>query len=84
MGNIAQNKQGAARKAALPGRPQAEAVQQGLGGMGVPAVAAVNHAAGQQLRQKARRAAAGMADDNDVRPHGLQGQARILEAFAFI
>ena len=52
--------------------------------MGMPAVTAVDDAAGDTLGQELGRAAAGMTDDDDVRPHGLQGQGRVLEAFALV
>ena len=45
MGNVSQNKQGAACEIIAPCSTQGIAVQQGLRGMGMPAVAAVDHAA---------------------------------------
>ena len=84
MGDVAQDEHLLAGKGIAPDLPQGEAVQQGLGGMGMPAVTAVDDAAGDTLGQELGRAAAGMTDDDDVRPHGLQGQGRVLEALALV
>ena len=84
VGDIAQDEHLLAGKGIAPDLPQGEAVQQGLGGMGMPAVTAVDDAAGDALRQELGRTAAGMPDDDDVRPHGLQGQGRVLEALALV
>ena len=52
--------------------------------MGMPAIAAVDDAAGQELGKKGRSPAAVMADNNNIRGHGLQGQCRVLKAFALV
>ena len=67
-----------------PDLTQGKGVEQGLGGMRVPAVPGVDHAAVQSLGEELGRAAAGMADDDDIGVHGLEGQGRILYAFAFL
>lgn len=67
-----------------PDLTQGKGVEQGLGGMRVPAVPGVDHAAVQAFGKELGRAAAGMADDDDIGVHGLEGQGRILHAFAFL
>ncbi len=71
-------------RAASPDLTQGKGVEQRLRGVGVPAVPGVDHAAVQAVGQKTRCAAARMADDDDVRVHGLKGQRRILQAFALL
>ena len=67
-----------------PDLAQGVAVKESLRGMGVPAVTRVDDAAGQELRKIFRRAACGMADDDDVGIHGHEGLGRILECLALV
>lgn len=52
VGEVAQDEHLLAGKGIAPDLPQGEAVQQGLGGMGMPAVTAVDDAAGDTLGQE--------------------------------
>ena len=57
-------------------------VQKGLGGMGVGAVAAVDYAGVEESGHEVRRAGVGVADDDDVGVHGLDGEGGVVEGLA--
>lgn len=72
MGHITEDKQGLSRKLASPCLTQGKRIQQGLSGMGVPAIPRVDHGTAQPFGQKARRTAAGVAQNHHIGIHGLQ------------
>jgi hypothetical protein len=83
VGDISKNKQGLPGKIG-PDLVESEAVQEGLGGMGVPSIPGIDHMAGKVLGQEMGGSAHSVPDDQEIRMHGLQGQGRILEVFPFL
>ena len=83
MGNVATN-----------GDPQAfqmadtaadgQRIEQRLGGVFVGPVTGIQHGAGNFSRQQGHRAAIGVAHDQQVWVHGVQGDRSIKQGFAFI
>ena len=61
-----------------------ERVQQGLGGMLVPAVPGIENGTIDLVRDQGDRARTGMADDDDVGGHGVERHCRVDQRFALL
>ncbi len=84
MSHVAENEQGFAREFSAPRLTQRKSVQQGLCGVGMPAIPRIDHGTAQPFGQKLGRAAAGITQYHHIGIHGLEGKGGILEGFAFL
>ena len=82
MQHVAADSDGETRNAAL-GAADRQRVQQGLSRMLMGAVAGVDDVAIDFLRQQFDGAGRVMANDENIRPHGVQRHRRVDQRFAF-